>query len=95
MIKVVAKFSVQSGKVDEFKKIAEDLIDETRQEKGNISYELYQDTEDSQALTFIEEWEDQEALEKHMGTKHFQDALPQFEKITTAQPEANKYKLVQ
>ena len=38
MIKVVAKFEVESDKVDEFKQIASKLIDKTRLEECNISY---------------------------------------------------------
>ena len=91
MIKVVAKFEVESNKVDEFKQIASELIDKTRQEKGNISYELYQNNKNEQILTFIEEWKNQKALETHMETNHFRTALPKFQKISTVEPEINTY----
>jgi len=91
MIKVVAKFEVESDRIDEFKQIASELIDKTRQEEGNISYELYQNNKNKQILTFIEEWENQKALETHMKTNHFRTALPKFQKISTAEPEINTY----
>jgi len=91
MIKVVAKFEVESDKVDEFKQIASELIDKTRLEEGNISYELYQNNKNEQILTFIEEWKNQKALEAHMETNHLKTVLPKFQKISTTEPEINTY----
>ena len=91
MIKVVAKFEVEPDRIGEFKQIASELIDETRQEEGNISYELYQNNKNEQILTFIEEWKNQKALETHMETNHFRTALPKFQKISTTKPEINTY----
>ena len=93
MLKVVAKFEVKSNKVEKFKKETSNLIKETRKEEGNLSYELFQNTEDPTILTFIEEWKDKEALELHMKTEHFQEALPKLKKLNIAdkEPEINIY----
>ena len=97
MIKVVAKFIVQQNKIEEFKDRVEELIEKTRQEEGNVFYELYQDVENAQVLTFIEEWESPEALKAHMKTDHFQEIVPELEKLLIKEMEEveiNIYKLV-
>jgi quinol monooxygenase YgiN len=94
MIKVVAKFVIKEEKVDKVKSITKELIEKTREEDGNIAYELYQDTDNPQIFSFIEEWKDKEALETHMGTDHFKKALPELESISAAEAEINTYKLI-
>lgn len=97
MIKVVAKSIVRQDKIDEFKKVVDELIEGTRQEDGVIFYELYQDLENPQVLTFIEEWESKEALEAHMQTDHFQKIVPQLNSLLIEgmdESEVNIYKQV-
>lgn len=94
MIKVVAKFLIKKEKVDEVRSITKELIDQTREEDGNLSYELYQDIDNPQIFSFIEEWQSKEALEAHMGTDHFKKALPELESISAGEPEINSYKLI-
>ena len=46
MITIIAKFDVLPGHVDEFKKCALDVVRDTRKEKGNIAYKIYQSRND-------------------------------------------------
>lgn len=95
MIKVVAKFIVQEDKIQEFQGMVGDLITKTRQEEGNISYELYQDVDNPQVLTFIEEWEGKEELGAHMKTDHFQKTVPELEKLLIEEMEEVEINLYQ
>ncbi len=97
MIKVVAKFVVQEDRIAEFKDLTDQLLEKTRQEVGNVFYQLYQDVDNPQALTFIEEWDSQDALGAHMETEHFKKTVPELGKLLIAEmeePEINIYKLV-
>ncbi|SDA72425.1 Quinol monooxygenase YgiN [Methanobrevibacter millerae] len=49
---------------------SEDLIDNSRKEKGNIEYNLYSDSEEL-SLLFVEKWESIEILDSHLQTEHF------------------------
>ena len=92
----MAKSIVQEDKIQVFKDRVEDLIEKTRQEEGNIFYELYQDVNNPQVLTFIEEWQSQEALKEHMRTAHFQETVPVLEDLLIEEMdevEINIYKL--
>jgi quinol monooxygenase YgiN len=94
MITIVAKNTIKQGKEEEFKALAEKLINESRKEKGNVSYNLYQDVNNLKILTFIEEWENQDAINIHNNSKHFTSIVPQFAELKESQPEINLYKKV-
>lgn len=76
MIKIVARMKVKGGCVDQFKEIAKDLIAKSRAEEGNVFYTLNESIQTPNMLTFIECWKDQDALDKHNATEHFQRIVP-------------------
>ena len=96
MIKVVAKNVVAAERIAEFKAAVVELVAETRKESGCISYQLFQDVKDPRVLSFIEEWQDREALAKHMQSLHFLKVVPQLDrmKVPDAASEVNVYDLV-
>ena len=53
---IVARVEVLPGKEQEFISKAEPLIQETRNEEGNISYNLYQNPTNPVAFIFYEEY---------------------------------------
>lgn len=89
MLKIVAKFIIKEAKVEEFKKHAEVLAAETRNEEGCISYQLLQNIDNSEILFFIEEWKDQEAIDKHNNSKHFTELLPKLTANLKEDPSIN------
>lgn len=93
MIKVIAKNFIKIDEVGNFEKSAIELIKKTRKEEGNISYALYEDINNKQILTFIEEWENEEALNKHMNSVHFKRIVPEFNKFQEKESEINIYRV--
>ena len=49
---------------------AQDLIENSRKEEGNVDYNLYVNSGD-QSLMFVEQWESIEILGAHLQTEHF------------------------
>jgi len=94
MIKVVAKSKIKEGKIDKYVELTEELINKTREEDKNISYKLFQDLENPNILTFIEEWEDKEGLDKHMESEHFKKIVPMLSEYRIGEGEVNIYKEV-
>jgi quinol monooxygenase YgiN len=95
MIRVVAKNIVKADKVSEFISLGKKLVEETnKNDKGCIGYGLFQDTDNPQVLTMMEEWESMEALNNHMAAKHFQDIIPQLGELSEKPGEINIYKKV-
>ncbi len=42
------------------------LIDPTREEEGNISYDMHEDKNDPNSFVFYEHWRSQEDIDKHL-----------------------------
>ena len=94
MIKITAKHFVKQDKIDAFIELGKLLVSETnKNDDGCISYELYQDTSDPKILTIIEEWEDQDTLDRHCASKHFKEIAPQFGELCEKAADVNFYKI--
>ncbi len=93
MIKIVAKGFFYEGKVNEAIELYNELVQKSRNEKGCISYNLFQDKEDETILTVIEEWEGEDVLELHKNTEHFKRIVPLLVELRK-KSELNIYKLV-
>lgn len=78
MIMIVAKNQVIPEKREEFMAIAEELIRASRMETGCIAYDLYENLEMKNELTFIEEWADMDAIEAHNASNHFTALVPKI-----------------
>lgn len=94
MITIVAKNIIRQSKVEEFKVLAQKLINESRKESGCISYSLYEDSSNCKILTFIEEWKSEEAIKLHNNSEHFTSIVPKFAELIESQSEINLYKKV-
>lgn len=92
MLTVVAKSIVKKDKIEEFKKYADEIIEETRKEDGNVSYNLYEDSKEPNIMTFIEFWKSEEDLQKHFNSKHFTEIFPKMCKLQESEGEVNIYK---
>ncbi len=68
-----------------------ELIDKTREEEGNISYTLYEDTEHAGEFVLIEEWQDEKSLQAHFQTAHFTGIVPQIQKLQVKPSVVNVY----
>ena len=67
LAKAIPKDEEACEKIVEF---AQDLIENTKKEEGNIDYNLYSNTADG-TLLFVEQWESVEILGSHLQTDHF------------------------
>ncbi len=79
--KVVARDRLKPECREEALKLIAELIAKTRQEPGNISYVYCKDTKDPDYYAMIEEWKDQEALEAHMQSEHFNYYIPKLSQM--------------
>ena len=73
MIVVIANVVLKDASDGMFVEAAQNCIECTRKEEGNISYNLFSNTEDGNKYSFVEEWESQAALDAHMKTPHFKE----------------------
>ena len=67
LAKAIPKDDDAAGKIVEF---AQDLIENSRKEDGNVDYNLYSNTGEN-SLLFVEQWESIDILNAHLQTEHF------------------------
>lgn len=94
MITIIAKSIIKEGKIEEFKALTKELIEESRKELGCISYNLNQDLNNKNVLTFIEEWESKEAIEIHNNSVHFTTIVPKLGELREKATEVNLYERI-
>ncbi|HWV97119.1 MAG TPA: putative quinol monooxygenase [Xanthobacteraceae bacterium] len=70
MIYVVATLTVKPEMRAELIAGAKDCIAATRQEPGNIAYDMHESVSDPTKMVFVEQWENAEALVPHRQTAH-------------------------
>lgn len=71
MIIIHAVFQVDGEKQGEFLEEIKPLIAASREESGNISYDLCKDTEKENVFIMVEVWKDAEAVASHNQSEHF------------------------
>ncbi|NDR53146.1 putative quinol monooxygenase [Actinomyces sp. 565] len=91
MIRIIATFPVRPDAVDEFTAKARQLVEASRAESGNVSYELLRARDDATTLTFLETWADDTAIEAHNASAHFTTLIPQLIALTTSDPAIVQY----
>jgi len=80
MIVVVGRVQTDADKREALVRMGQAVAAASRQERGCISYRLYENTERQNEFVFVEEWENSEALQKHFATSHigeFMRAIPE------------------
>lgn len=94
MVKVIAKFFVKEDKVEEFLKLAGELVQESRKDKGCINYNMVQDLNNKQIFVMLEEWESSSALKTHMASAHLITTILKMTPLMYQENEITVCKLV-
>jgi quinol monooxygenase YgiN len=69
-IRVIARALALAGKDEQLRKTLVGMLAPTRAEQGCRRYELYE-SNNKGVFYFYEEWEDQDALDRHTKTPHY------------------------
>jgi quinol monooxygenase YgiN len=91
-IRVVAKNQVKPEKVKEFMNLCKDLVEASLKDEGCIDYGLYEELENSEVLTFLEEWKDESSLNEHLNSRHFKKIFPLLSECLEKETEVNVYR---
>lgn len=93
-LRVVAHMRAQEGKGAELGEALKGLIGPTRAEPGNISYELLASLDDERDYTFVEEYQDADALDAHMSSPHVQAAIAAMPDLVEGDLDLRTYRLI-
>jgi quinol monooxygenase YgiN len=88
MIAVMIRLVAHPDTRDELvRRVREEMFAPTRREPGCIRYRFYQDIEDPNAFSFVEEWESWDTLTAHFRTDHVGRFLAGLGDVLAAPPE--------
>ena len=87
MIVVVGRVVTDAERREDFKRIGQAVAQASRAEDGCVGYRLYEDTENENEFVFVEEWENQEALETHFATPHIAEFMRAIPAAVAARPD--------
>ena len=86
MITIIATFNVKEDCVNKFESLAKECIVASRKEEGNVDYHLYTGKEDKTKFFFVEVWKDDEAINTHNASEHFQKFVRAFGDLISSAP---------
>jgi quinol monooxygenase YgiN len=87
MIVVVGRVVTDMARREDMKRIGQTVARASRAEEGCLSYRVYEDTEIENEFVFVEEWESQEALERHFSTPHIAEFMRAIPATVAAPPD--------
>lgn len=70
-LRIVASIEVKNSHKEAVINAFHKVVDGTRKETGCISYDLFEDLENSLKFTILEVWKSQEAIDEHNNSSHF------------------------
>ena len=95
MIVVIATTHAREGKEDKVRDILTALVVESRQEPGNVQYDLLVGEEDPRRFVIYEVWESEAAMNKHLRSTHVSVAHSFADELNDVPPEVVSYRLIE
>jgi quinol monooxygenase YgiN len=87
MIVVVGRVRTDDERREELLRVGQTVVAASRQDPGCLNYALYEDTESKNEFVFVEEWEDDEALQRHFATAHIAEFMRAMRPTLVAPPD--------
>ena len=91
-VHVVARFLARQGQEDALRRVLAELIAPTRQESGCRQYDLLSNPGNGRDLCFVERWESDDALNRHLETAHVKRALAATADLIELPPDVRRYR---
>ena len=79
MVKVIVPNYIKEESLADFLAVTKELVEKTNAlDAGCVKYELCKSINDPLCYYMVEEWDDQESLDKHMKAQHSVDLIPKL-----------------
>jgi quinol monooxygenase YgiN len=93
-LRIVATMNAPEGKADELRAVLESLVEPSRSDPGCLQYQLLENLDNPNQFTFIEEWQDDEALTAHAQADHFKAGMGKLAGLLADRPELRRCRLI-
>ena len=82
MLNLLVTFTYSAENRAEVHRLLAELSSESRKEKGNYCYQYYLHPTDPLQVLLTKKWENQDVLDAHEKTPHFEAIFPQLQALT-------------
>lgn len=80
-VRLIAEFVAKPERAEDLRELLVSLIETTRAEQGCVRYDLWRSQEQANVFAFVEEWESEADLQKHLAAPHLQHAVGQLDEL--------------
>lgn len=94
MIVIIAKQVIKEEYIEKYHEITAELVEKSRAEEGCVFYNSVQSQTDKRVHNFVECWKDQEAIDMHGATEHFQRIVPKLADMFDEEEVVTMYNVV-
>lgn len=78
-VRVIASLVAKPEFIAEVSAAVHQVIEPSREESGNLQYDLHAESGQKGSFVFFERWASEDALEKHNKTEHFEALVKAIE----------------
>ena len=93
-IVLIARLKVKADKIEELKTAALAIVADSRNEAGNINYDIHQSIEDETVFLWHETWVNKAAIDEHFATPFFGEFFTVVEEIAAEPPQINLTRMI-
>jgi quinol monooxygenase YgiN len=93
-IVITAYLDIKTDKVEKFLTEVQEVIDKSKAEEGNASYNLFSDLKEKNKFVFVEEWKSQAAVDTHFATEHFKKFGTLMDEVAASPPKIKIFEVV-
>jgi quinol monooxygenase YgiN len=87
MIVVVGRVRTDADRREDLIRVGQAVAAASRAEQGRMSYRVYEDSEVENDFVFVEEWESEEALQRHFAEPHVAEFMAAIQATVVAPPD--------
>ncbi len=93
-IVLIARLKVKNEAVEEAKKLAFNIVADSRTEEGCVNYDVHQAIDDETVFVWHETWADKNALDEHFEKDYFKEFFEKAGKLVTEPPQITMTKMI-
>lgn len=93
-IVLIARLKVKADKVEELRSAALAIVADSRNEAGNINYDIHQSIEDETVFFWHETWANKAAIDEHFATSFFGEFFKVVEEVAAEPPQINLTRMI-
>ncbi len=94
MIRIIARQVIKKEYIEHYHVLVKELVTASLAEEDCLAYTSNQSGKDPRVHCFIEDWKDQEAIDRHGAAEHFRRIVPQFSSLFDAEETVEFFHVV-